>query len=403
MPKLVKPLSDTELRKSKPKDKQYKLSDGKSLYFIVNTNGSKYFRFDYTYNNKRKSISFGTYPETSLAQARKKRDEAKILLKEGINPSDIKKENKRTSHTFESVTNEWLEVLRTSVIEKTYIKTKSIIENNTKLIRDKEFKRITRIDILDIIKVMENRGVIESASRLLNYIERIYKYAVTYNIVEHNIVADIDKRNILKSKIQTHFPAITKKSDIKKLLEDIENYGKIYRADISTVYALKLAPYVFLRPYNLRFAEWSEIDLENKIWEIPKEKMKTKKDFVIPLSKQVIEIIKEIKPYSFSVSKYLFPSPITNLKPISASTLNHALMRMGYKDVMVSHGFRAMASTILHEKVAEHGFFSDIIELQLAHTERNKVKAAYNRDNKFKYIEERIKLMQWWGNWLSLE
>lgn len=403
MPKITTPLTDTEIKKSKVKDKTYKLSDGKGLFFVVKNNGTKFFRFDYTYNNKRKSMSFGTYPEISLKESRIKRSEAKEHIKNGIDPIVLKNQKKSHNDTFENISLRWLDIMKDDWTEVTYNKAYSTLKNNAyPYIGDKLIKDITRVEILQVLKIMEDRGVNDLASRLLNYIERIYKYAVTYNIVEHNIVFDIDKRNTLKGHSKEHYPAITNEKDIIKLMKDINDYQNNFQADVSTIYALKLAPHVFLRPYNLRFALWSEIDLENGIWEISKDKMKTRKDFVIPLSTQSIEILNEVKKYSYEQSIYVFPSPITNNKPISDATINHALKRMGYNNIMTAHGFRSMFSTIAHEKIQEHGFFSDIIELCLAHSERNQVKASYNRDNKMKYFEERKELLQWWSNWILI-
>ena len=401
MPRITKPLSDTEIKKSKEKEKVYKLSDGQGLYLVIKTNGTKFFRFDYEIDGKRKSMSFGVYPDISLKEARIKRDESKQLIKNCIDP--IREKRNQDMVTFKDITEKWLDIMKNEWKEVTYIKAKSVITNNTyPCIGGKNIKDIKRTDILDLIKIMETRGILESANRLLNYIERIYKYAVTYNLVEHNIIADIDKRNAIKKPQVTHFPAILKEPEIKVLMKDIQSYGKTFRSDISTVYALQLAPFVFLRPYNLRNLTWDEIDLKKTLIKISGEKMKTGNDFIIPLSSQAIKIINKIKPYSYHRSDLVFPSPTSNLKPISENTLNQALMRLGYKGVMTAHGFRAMFSTIAHEKIAEHGFHSDIIESCLAHIDSNKVKSAYNRDSKMKYFEEKKGLLQWWGKWLKL-
>lgn len=400
MPKITTPLTDTEIKKSKPKDKQYKLSDGAGLCLIITPKGSKYFRFDYTYNRKRKSISFGTYPDTSLKEARDRRSEAKELIKEGIDPAQKRKIDKNIE-TFETVSKKWLELAKGDWADVTYTKAVETINNNTTTIKDKEMKRITRIDILEILEVMQKREVHVLANRLLGYLDRIWKYAVTYNIVEHNIIADIDKRNALKQVAKKHFPAITEEKDIRILMQDIKEYGNYKASDISTVYAFLLAPYIFLRPFNLRCLEWQEINFDKGIIEIPKEKMKTGKDFIVPMSKQILAIINEIKPYSFHKSIYVFPSSTTPQKPISENTLNMVLKRMGYKDKMVPHGFRSMFSTIAHEKIKEHGHHSDIIEFCLAHEQKNKVKAAYNRDNKMRYFDKRKELLQWWADWLE--
>ena len=400
MPKITTPLTDTEIRKSKLKDKQYKLSDGAGLCLIIPTKGKKYFRFDYTYNKKRKSISFGTYPETSLKEARTRRIEAKELIKEGIDPGQKRKIEKNIE-TFETVSNKWLELAKGDWAEVTYIKAVDTIRNNTSIIKDKEMKKINRIDILDILEVMQKREVHVLAKRLLGYFDRIWKYAVTYNIVEHNIIADIDTRNALKQTAKKHFPAITDEPSIKILMNDIKEYKYCKAADISIVYSFLLSPYIFLRPFNLRCLEWSEIDFNNRIIEIPGEKMKTKKDFVIPMSNQIYDILKEIQPYSSHISKFVFVAPADKNKSISENTINMALKRMGYKGKKTPHGFRSMFSTIAHEKINEHGHHSDIIELCLAHEERNQVKAAYNRENKMKHYEERKELIQWWSDWLD--
>lgn len=400
MPKITKPLSDTEIKKSKTQIKDYKLGDGQGLYLVIKKNGTKFFRFDYTYERKRKSMSFGVYPDISLKEARVKREKIKELIKNGIDP--ITEKRNQDIITFEYITEKWLEIMKNEWKDVTYIKAKSVIINNTyPYIGNKDIKNIKRTDILDLIKIMETRGILESANRLLNYIERIYKYAVTYNLVEHNIIADIDKRNAIKKPHVTHFPAIIKEPEIKILMKDILSYGKTFRSDISTVYALQLAPYVFLRPYNLRNLTWDEIDLEKELIEISGSKMKTGNDFVQPLCSQAIEIINKIKPYSHHKSNFVFPSPTSNLKPISENTLNQALMRLGYKNTMTAHGFRAMFSTIAHEKITEHGFNSDIIESCLAHIDSNKIKSAYNRDSKMKYFVEKKNLIEWWAKWLN--
>ncbi len=399
MPRITKPLSDAEIKRSKPKEKAYKLGDGQGLFIVIRPNGTKFFRFDYSLDSKRKSMSFGVYPDISLKEARMQREATKQLIKQGIDPIRNKKSHDIT--TFENVTEKWLEIMKSEWKEVTYVKAKSVITNNTyPYLGTKPMKDIKRTDILDLIKIMEKKGTIESANRLLNYIERIYKYAVTYNIVEHNIIADIDKRNAIKKPTVKHFPAILKKEDIKVLMKDIQSYGTSFRSDISTVYALQLAPYVFLRPFNLRNLTWDEVDLENALLDIPAEKMKTGTAFVLPLCDKAIDILKQIMPYSYGDGTFVFPSPTSKIKPISENTLNQALMRLGYKNTMTTHGFRAMFSTNAHDYIKEHGMHSDIIESCLAHIESNKVKSAYSRDSKMRYIDEKRELIKWWDKWI---
>lgn len=399
MPKITTPLTDTEIKKSKTKDKDYKLGDGQGLYLVIKKNGTKFFRFDYKLFNKRKSMSFGIYPEITLKEARVKREKTRDLIKNGIDP--INSKNNQNTTTFEDIIAKWLEIMKAEWKDNTYNKTKSALLNYTTPLKKKDIKDITRTDILDVIRNMEILGIYESSNRLLNNLNRIYKYAVTYNYVEHNIIADIDKANTVKSPIKKNFPAITDENGIRELVNDIKSFREFYKADLSTIHALELAPYVFLRPSNLRFLEWTEVIFDKEFIFIPKEKMKNGKDFVLPLSKSSIDILNKIKLYSFHNSKYVFPAPTSNHKPLSDATLNHSLAKLGYKNKMTSHGFRSMFSTIAHEKTKEHGQNSDVIEACLAHTEPNKIKAAYNRENKMKYFDEKKELVDWWDNWLN--
>jgi integrase len=400
MPKICKPLSDTKIRKSKPKEKDYKLSDGQGLYIVIKSNGTKMWRFDFTFLGKRKSMSFGIYDEVSLKEARQKREKARKNIERGINPIDSKSSNFEVTVNFKQISEKWLALMKDSWSKSNYEKIRGNLEKNAyPFIGQRDIKDISRKDILALVERMENRDAIEYASRLLNNIQRIYKYAITNEYVERNIISDIDKQNSLKKHKTKNYPALTKKEDIKKLLEDINSYSDEFKSDICTIYALKLAPYLALRPFNLISLEWNEINFESKTIEISKDKMKISIDFVLPLSNQAFELLKEIE--KFKSSKFVFPSPTTNTKSISGNTINDALHKMGYKNKHTNHGFRAMFSTNAYENVAEHHLHSDIIESCLAHSEPNRVKAAYNRESKYKYIEEKRKLMQWWADWLD--
>lgn len=405
MSRSTTPLSDTEIKKSKIKDKTYKLSDGQGLYLVVKDNGTKFFRYDYTFQNKRKSMSFGTYPDLSLKDARIKREETKKLLLDGIDPIEYKNNNIPTLFsTFKVIAENWLDKMQSEWKPITHQKSKVRLEQHAyPFIGHINIKDITRLDILKIIDHMQKQDIFELTSRVLNNIERIYKYAVTYGLVEHNIIADIDKRSALKRKEVVHMPALTKEDDIRELMKDIESYGVIYKADISTIYALQLAPFIFLRPYNLRELEWKEVDFENALLDIPANKMKGEVRFILPLSNKALEILEKIKPYSYNKSLFVFPSPTSNIKTISENTLNHALMKLGYKNLMTTHGFRAMFSTTANRYKTKHFMDADIIEACLAHAEKNKVRAAYDRTDVMKYFEEKKKLLQWWANWLENE
>ena len=400
MPKICKPLSDTKIRKSKPEEKDYKLSDGQGLYIVIKSNGTKMWRFDFTFLGKRKSMSFGIYDEVSLKEARQKREKARKNIERGINPIDSKSSNFEVTVDFKYISEKWLALMKDSWTESNYKKIKGNLEKNAyPFIGQRDIKNISRKDILALVERMEKRNAIEYASRLLNNIQRIYKYAVTNEYVERNIIYDIDKENSLKRRQKKNLPAITKKEDIKKLLKDIDDFTNNFNVDKSVMYALKLAPYVALRPFNISSLEWDEINFESKRIEISKEKMKMSIDFVLPLSTQAFELLKEIE--QFKSSKFVFPSARISNKSINKSVINLYLHKIGYKNLHTAHGFRAMFSTNAYEHTSEHHLHSDIIESCLAHAEANKVKAAYNRSSKYKYLDEKRKLMQWWADWLD--
>ena len=401
MAKLVKPLSDIEIKKAETKDKDYKLSDGQGLCLIVKPNGTKYFRFDFIYGSKRKSTSFGIYPIVTLKEAREKREEARQLLANNINPISAKRIKKGSeSLTLQNVVDEWIELRRKSSSEATIIQNTRILKNITNWLGSISIKDIKSVDIIIALEKMQNKGIIESAHRLLSIMNKIYMYAVTKEYIENNIVANIDKSTILvPNKKDTHLPALTEPKDIKQLLIDINSIGEKLRSDISTVFIFKLIPYVFVRSENIRLMCWDDLDLEKGIWEIPKEKMKMKVDFVCPLPTQAIKILKQIEPFSKYRGKFVFPSPYKNDRGVSGATLSDTLNKLGYQNKHSFHGFRSMFSTIAHELYKEHGFHSDIIESCLAH--KNKIKAAYNRESKYKYFEEKKELVQWYADWLD--
>ena len=403
MARLVKPLSDKEIKTAEPREKEYKLSDGKGLFIVVKIDGTKYFRFDFSYGEKRKSTSFGIYPKTTLKEAREKREEAREFLSKNINPISVKR-IKRASEalTLDMIINEWLELRAKSSSEATIIQNRRMLNNITNWLGNIAIKDIKRVDIINILEKIQNKGVIETAHRLLSLMNKIYMFAVTKEYTEHNIIADIDKKSVLvPSNKNIHHPAITSPDEIKELLKDINSMGEKYKSNISVIFIFKIIPYVFVRSENIRLMRWNELDLQKGIWEIPKEKMKTHIDFVCPLSRQAVDIIKQIEPYSRHRSEFVFPSPFKTDRGISGATLSDTLNKLGYQNRHTFHGFRSMFSTIAYEYYKEHGFHSDIIESCLAHKEKNRVKAAYNRESKYKYFEEKKELMQWWADWLD--
>ena len=402
MKRTSKKLTELELKKAQEKDKDYNLSDGDGLYFIVRKNGSKFFRFDFRYGGKRLSMSLGIYPLTSLKEARNKTADAKKLLENNINPISEKKLNKITEEiTLNFVIDKWLEIRKLNSSENTYLTNQRILKNIIDKIGNVAIKDIQRQDYIDIILNIQKKGRIETGLRILSLLFKIYQFAVTNGYVEHNIIVDIDKKSTLLKNKETHLPAITEKEEIKQLLKDIYNQQDRIRSNISTNYIFKLIPYVFVRSENIRLMCWDDLDLEKGLWAIPKEKMKMNVDFVCPLPKQAIKLIKEIEPFTRQRSKYVFPSPQKNDRGVAGATLADTLHRLGYQNRHCFHGFRSMFSTIAHELYKEHGFHSDIIEACLAHKEKNRVKASYNRESKFKYFEEKKELVQWYADRLD--
>ena len=391
MKRTIKKLTELEIKKAEIKDKDYNLSDGDGLYFIVRKNGSKFFRLDFRYGGKRLSMSLGTYPKISLKEARDKKDECKKLLSENINPISEKRVKKSSeSLTLGMIIDEWLELRAKSSSDATVIQNRRMLKNITNWLGNIAIKDIKRVDIINILEKIQSKGVIETAHRLLSLMNKIYMFAVTKEYIEHNIIADIDKKSVLiPSNKNIHHPAITNPKEIKELINDINHIEEKLKSDISVIFIFKIIPYVFVRSENIRLMRWDELDLEKGIWEIPKEKMKTHIDFVCPLSRQAVDIIKQIEPYSRHRSEFVFPSPSKNDRGVSGATLSDTLNKLGYQNKHTFHGFRSMFSTIAYECHKEHGFHSDIIEACLAHKEKNRVKAAYNRESKYKYIEEK--------------
>ena len=403
MPKISKPLTTTEVKNYKPESKMYKKPDGKGLWLVIKPNGTKSWRYDFRYGGKNLSMSFGIYPEIGLKEAREKREEARELLSKNINPISEKKIKKASeSLTLGNVIDEWIELRKKGRSEATVTQNKRMFKNITDWLGNVAIKDVKRVNIISILEKVQNRGTIETAHRLLSLINKVYMFAVTKEYVEHNIIADIDRKAVLvANKKNTHLPAVTEHKDIKQLLNDINTIGNKYKSDISTVFIFKIIPYVFVRSENIRLMEWAELDLENAIWDIPKEKMKMNVDFICPLPDQAVNILKQIEPYSRHRSKYVFPSPTKNDRGVSGATLSDTLNRLGYQDIHTFHGFRSMFSTIANELYKEHGFHSDIIEACLANKEKNRVRAAYNRESKYIYFEEKKELIQWYANWLD--
>ena len=384
-------LTDNKVEKAKTKNKSYKLSDGKGMYLLVTSKGNKLWRIDYSFNGKRNTYSIGSYPTIPLGDARKQLLEVKKLIEKGVDPIIYRKTSKETTlqNTFEAVALEW-HTKFTAIWSPNHSKrVLRRLENNVfPWIGSRAIGDIEAPELLAAMQRAENRGAHETAHRIRQNCGQIFRYAIATGRAKHDISAPlIGALPALKVK---HHPSITDPKKIGALLNAIDGYEGTF----TTCCALRLAPHVFLRPGELRKAEWSEFNLEKKEWRIPLERMKQDSQHIIPLSAQALKIIAELHPLTGS-GKYLFPSIRSTSRTMSENTINAALRRLGYtKDEMTGHGFRSMASTFLNEM----NWSPDAIERQLAHCERNGVRAAYNYAQ---HLPERRKMMQSWSNYLE--
>lgn len=387
------PLRDIEVRNAKPGEKPRKLSDERGLYLLINHVG-KYWRFDYRFNGKRKTLALGTYPDVSLAFARERRDDARSLLAKGVDPAENKKAQKaaaagRDGNSFETVACEWLAKFSPNWVESHASKIRLRLQNDVfPWLGERPVAEITASEVLACLRRVEQRGAVETAHRIMQNCGQIFRYAVATGRAPRNPCADL--RGSLPPVKQRHHPSITDPAEIGKLLLAINGYTGSY----ITKSALLLAPLVFVRPGELRKAEWSEFDLAREEWRIPAEKMKMREVHIVPLSRQAATVLKELEKLTGS-GRYVFPGARSKERPMSENTVNAALRRLDYgSDELTGHGFRSMASTLLNEQ----GWHRDAIERQLAHSERNSVRAAYNYAE---HLPERRRMMQAWADFLD--
>ena len=380
-------LSETRIRAAKSKDK---LFDERGLFMLVTPTGGRLWRLRYRIGALEKLISLGAYPDVTLKRAREKRDEARILIADDIDPSAQRKAQRAALlDTFEGVAQEWLALHSKSLSPETL----SILgaRLNSALypyLGSRPVAAITAQELLVVIRRIEARGRHETAHRVRALAGRVLRFAVATGRAQHDVAADL--RDALAPVRSRNFASVTDPARVGELMRAIDGYTG-YPV---TALALKLAPLVFVRPGELRAAEWSEFDLANAEWRIPAARMKMKEPHIVPLARQAIAIVRELEPLARG-GRYLFPSLRTRDRPMSENTINAALRRLGYSsEEQTGHGFRSMASTLLNEQ----GFPPDVIELQLAHTERNKVRAAYNKAQR---LPERRKMMQAWADYLD--
>lgn len=385
------PLSNTKIRQAKPGQKQYKLFDERGLYLIVSPRGGKWWRLKYYFNRKERHVSLGTYPDVSLQKARTRRDEARAQIADGIDPAAEKKareEGAVDQDTFEAIAREWLALQKPDLAESSYNKSLWLLQQLFPSIGERPISELTPPDVLAAIRKIENRGVHETAHRAKQKAGQVFRYAIATGRADRDLTADL--RNALAPVKSGNHAALTQPDDIAELMRAIHGY----EGNIIATKALQLAPLVFVRPGELRWMEWAEVSLKSAEWRIPAKKMKMSEEHIVPLSKQALAILKELEGVTGD-GGYVFPSIRSANRPMSENTLNAALRRLGYStDEMTAHGFRAMASTRLNEL----GWSPEVIERQLAHRERNKVRAAYNRAQ---YLEDRRQMMQAWADYLD--
>lgn len=387
-------LSDTACRKAKPAPRVRKLADEKGLALWITPGGARYWRFRYRWQGKEQLLSLGVYPDVTLEKARKKRDAMRELLADKINPSTHRQEMKAASadlaaNTFEAVARAWLAKNAENWVPAHGDRIKRRLEVDVfPWLGTRPIAEIAPREVLKVLQRIEGRGAIETAHRAMSECSQVFRFAIATQRAETDPTRDL--RGALATPEEAHHASITEPKAVGELLRAIRGY----KGSFVTACALKIAPLVFVRPGELRHAEWSELDLDKAEWRIPAEKMKAREPHIVPLSQQALDVLRELQPLT-GRGRYVFPGVRSNKRPMSENTVLGALRRLGYtREQMTGHGFRSVASTLLNEQ----GWNRDAIERQLAHAERDGVRAAYNYAE---YLPERRKMMQAWADYLD--
>lgn len=394
MPKRIPPVTDRQLRMAKPAEKDYKIFDGAGLYLLVTTTGGKLWRLKYRLDGKEKTLAFGSYPEISLVDAREKRREARSLIAKVIDPREEKERLKSVAvpsgPTFEEVSREWHQKFKG---EWSQVHAQTILDRLEKdvfpYLGNSSIEEMKAPDLLSVLHRIEKRGALDTAHRVRHHCKAVFTYAIATGRAERNIAQDL--QGALPPARFNHYAAPTDPGDLAPLLRAIDTYqgSPVVRS------ALQLSPLFFLRPGELRHAEWIELDLEAAQWNISAEKMKMKLPHIVPLARQAVEILKDLHPLT-GRSRYVFPCGRSYLRPMSENAVNAALRRMGFeKGEITGHGFRATARTILDEVLE---FRPDFIEHQLAHLVKDPNGRAYNRTA---FLPQRREMMQAWADYLD--
>lgn len=385
-------LTAVSIKQAKPAEKPYKMTDGSGMYLLVDTKGGKYWRLDFRFAEKRKTLALGAYPEVSLEEARKARDQARKQLRQDIDPCEQRKVSKltavhRAANSFEAVAREWHAEFSPTWTKHTQEKNLRIFENNAfPWIGDRPIAELTAPELLALIRRVKDRGCLDTAHRLRMTAGQVFRYGISTGRCERDISADL--RGSIPPQRKKHYAAITDPAEFGNLLRDIWSY----QGSLSTCCAFRLSALFGLRPGEIRNLEWSEVDSDGKLIRIPLGKMKARRLHVVPLADQSLAILEELKPLT-GKGKYCFPGLQSPDRPMSENTINAALRRLGYdtQSEQSAHGFRSSFSTMAHGS----GLFRpEVVEVQLAHKHGDAVRLAYDRGD---FLEERRKLMIWWA------
>jgi len=393
MPRQVKPLTPSAVANAKAKAAAYMLPDGGGMFLLVNPDGSRWWRFRYNRpgTGKRNMLSLGTFPDVSLKRAREKRDDARKLVADGIDPADKRQaESVAAADTFEAVAREWFAKFSTRWAPSHAEKVLRRLERDVfPWLGRKPIAKLDAPTILATLRRIESRGAVETAHRALQNCGQVFRYAVATGRANADVTRDL--RGSLTPWKPGHFASITDPDEVGALLRAIDGFNGMHQVSA----ALKLAPLVFVRPGELRNAEWAEIDLDAAEWNIPAHKMKMREPHLVPLASQAVAILRDLQPLT-GAGRYVFPGARDRKKPLSDMAMNAAFKRMGFDgQTFTAHGFRAMARTILDERL---GFRPDYIEHQLAHAVKDANGRAYNRTS---FLPERRKMMQAWADYLD--
>ncbi|EKN6151166.1 integrase domain-containing protein [Yersinia enterocolitica] len=390
MARITRPLSHNEILKAKPQDKDFTLHDGNGLFLLVKTSGKKLWRLRYQRpaSDKRTNVSLGAYPALSLADARQIRDDKLTLLARGIDPQEKEEQQAEERQIaqesiFQNVAQKWFSLKKTHVSEE-HAKDiwRSIEKDILPSIRNTPVQDIKARTLIQTLEPIKARGALETVRRLVQRINEIMIYAVNVGLIDANPASGIG--NAFERPKKQHMPTI-RPEELPKLMRTIA----MSNLSIPTRCLLEWQLLTLIRPAEASATTWAEIDIENKQWCIPAERMKAKRDHIVPLSEQALEILEIMRPIS-AHQEYVFPSRNNPKKPMNSQTANAALKRIGYGGKLVAHGLRSIASTAMNEA----GFNADVIEAALSHSDKNEVRRAYNRST---YLEQRIDLLSWWG------